>query len=85
MRDARLFGSACVPHADERILAMSVFRFSAKGAHLISSPGQRPRIHEAKTSALKARFTAEQVKKLDELRFQRLLRGNQIPGGDAPG
>jgi len=66
-------GSACVPHAGERILAMSVF--SAKDAHLISSLGQRPRIHEAQTSALKARFTAEQVKKLAELRFQRLFTG----------
>jgi hypothetical protein len=71
-------GGACVPRAGERILAMSVF--SDKGAHLISSLGRRPRIHEAQTSALKARFTAEQVQKLDELCFQRVLRAINFLG-----
>jgi hypothetical protein len=40
---------------------------------------------EAQTSALKARFTAGQVQKLDESRFQRLFTGQSNSWGDAPG
>jgi len=38
---------------------------------------------EAQTSALKARFTADEVQKLDESRFQRLLMGQSNSWGDA--
>jgi hypothetical protein len=47
--------------------------------------GNAPGFMEAQTSALKARFTAGQVQKLDESRFQRLFTGQSNSWGDAPG